>query len=178
MEVMMNLEVETEMDLNSTRRAQLEICCCWSSSWSSYVLHADSVKSCRRGAMASRCQGRDGFYLHLEPLALRWSKQKRRVSFSLRWSPARYAFQIGLGLTTCLFIGYRLQQIWPFWYHWVVSPRYLEVLYFWVVPSRFLGVFSHWVGFVRYLHILYYWLMYLRYLDVVCNWVMCQILDV
>jgi len=40
-------------------------------------IHADSLKSCRRGAMASRCQGRDGFYLHLELLALRWSKQKR-----------------------------------------------------------------------------------------------------
>lgn len=67
MEVKMKLEVETEMDLKSTRRTQLEICCCWSS----YVLHADSVTSCRRGAMASRCQGRDGFYLHLELLALR-----------------------------------------------------------------------------------------------------------
>jgi len=67
MEVKMKLEVKTEMDLNSIRRAQLEIFCCWSS----YVLHADSVTSCRRGAMASRCQGRDGFYLHLELLALR-----------------------------------------------------------------------------------------------------------
>jgi hypothetical protein len=68
--VKMTSEFETEMNLNSTRRAQLEICCCWSSS-SSDVLRADSVKSCRRGATASRFQGRDGFYLHLELLALR-----------------------------------------------------------------------------------------------------------
>jgi len=46
MEVKMKLEVKTELDLNSIRRAQLEISCCWSSSWSSYVLHADSVTSC------------------------------------------------------------------------------------------------------------------------------------
>lgn len=49
-------------------------------------------ESCRRGAMLSRCQGRDGFYLHLELLALRWNKQKRHVSISLRWSPSRYTF--------------------------------------------------------------------------------------
>ena len=113
MELKMKLEVKTEMDLNSTRRAQLEICCC--SSWSSYVLHADSMKSCRRGAMASRCQGRDGFYLHLELLALRWSKQKK----------TRFLLLALVSCTLCVLV-------WPWtnniFIYWVPSATYLAVL--------------------------------------------------